>query len=158
MLGRPRPDKAAALPPEAFDRFLGDQPLDQREGVGGVRQEALAALGIDLGGAAAETLADIDPAADRAAVAGAGADAEQALFEHDRVDAVPGQLKRRGEPGIAAANDRDPRRMRHLGKFAGNRPVRLPPIRLRRKIGMENAGGRHRALHAGATPCRPPIS
>src|SRR5439155_7795717 len=76
MLRRPGADKAAALLPEAVDRFLGDQPLDQRERIGRVRQQPLGALRRDIGGAAGKALADIDPAADRAAIAGAGADAE----------------------------------------------------------------------------------
>ena len=87
------------------------------------------ALRIDLAGAARKTLADIDPAADRAAVARTGADAERAPLEDDRRDAVPRQFQRRREPGIAAADDRDARLARHVGEFAGNRRIRLPPIR-----------------------------
>jgi hypothetical protein len=77
VLRGPGTDKAAALLPEAVDRLLGDQPLDQREGIGRIRQQPLGAVRRDRGGAAGKALADIDPAADRAAIPGAGADAER---------------------------------------------------------------------------------
>ncbi len=143
MARRPGPDKPAALLPEAVDPFLVDQPLDQRERVRGVGQQPVRPLRIDLGGAPGKALADIDAAADRAAVARAGADPEGAPFEHDRLDPVPRQFERGGEPGIAGADDRDPRLARHIGKLAARRPVRLPPIRLGDKVGVEKIGPRH---------------
>src|SRR3954468_8604221 len=72
VLRRPGPDKPAALLPEAVDPFLFDQPLDQRERVRGVGQQPVGPLRIDLGGASGKALANIDAAANRAAVARAG--------------------------------------------------------------------------------------
>src|SRR5439155_17457118 len=62
MIGRPGADKTPALPPAALDRLLVDQPLDQREGIRGIRQQAAGALRIDLGRAAREARAESDPA------------------------------------------------------------------------------------------------
>ena len=129
MLLCPGADKAAGLLPETIDLLLADQPIDQAKGVGGVRQEPFGPLRLDIGGPAGEALADIDAAADRAAIAGAGAKAELAGFEHDRVDAVLGQFERRRQPGISAADDRDARRLaaRRRGHRRGR--IGLPPIR-----------------------------
>ena len=134
----PGADKAAGLFPEAIDLFLLDQPVDQAKRVGRVRQQPFGPLGLDIGGPAGEALADIDAAADRAAIAGAGAKAELAGFEHDGVDAVLRQFERRRQPGISAADDRDARRSRHIDEVAGGRRVGLPPIRGRREITVEN--------------------
>src|SRR5690348_2424275 len=60
MLPCPCADKAAGLFPETIDLLLGDQPIDQAKGVGGVRQQPLGSLRLDLGGPAGEALADID--------------------------------------------------------------------------------------------------
>src|SRR4029077_5551694 len=78
MLPCPGADKAAGLFPEAIDFFLLDQPVDPAKRVGGVRQQPLGPLWLDIGGPAGEAFADIDAAADGAAVAGAGAKAELA--------------------------------------------------------------------------------
>ena len=131
MLLCPGADKAAGLFPEAVDLFLLDQPVDQAKGVGGVRQQPFGPLGLDIGAPAGEALADIDAAADGAAIAGAGAKAELVGFEHDRVDAVLGQFERRRQPRISAADDRDARRSRHVDEVAGRRRVGFPPIRRR---------------------------
>src|SRR5215471_1205767 len=84
----PGPDKAPRLFPETFDILFLDYPVDQCKCVRSVRQQAGNAVGIDVGRLAGEALADIDPAADRTAVARTGAKAEFACFEHHRVDAV----------------------------------------------------------------------
>ena len=138
MLLCPRADETAGLFPEAIDLFLLDQPVDQAKGVRRVRQQPLGALGLDVGAPSGEALADIDAAADGAAVAGAGAKAELVGFEHDRLDAVLGQFERRRQPRISAADDRDARRFRHVDEVAGGRPVSLPPIGRGGKITVED--------------------
>jgi hypothetical protein len=97
---RPGPgaDKAARLFPVAIDFILGDQPVDEGERVGGVGQEPGRPLRRDLGAAAGKALADIDPAADRAAVPGAGAKAQFLGFEHDRLDPVLRKFERADSP------------------------------------------------------------
>jgi hypothetical protein len=49
------------------------------------------------------------------------------------------QFERRGEAGIAAADDRDARRTGDIDQIAGDRPISRPPIRRRLEIGVENA-------------------
>src|SRR6202043_1600102 len=88
MPARPGADKAAALLPAALDPLLRDQPLDEPEGVGRIRQQIMGAPILDLRRLAGEALADIDPAADRPAVARAGAVTELLRLEHGGVDAV----------------------------------------------------------------------
>src|SRR6266851_5436223 len=107
----------------------------------------MGALAIDRGGAAGKALADIDPAADRAAVARAGADPERPRLQHDRVDAVCRQFQRRRQPGIAAADDRDARLARYLHQLARHRPIRLPPIGFGHEIVMKDVGFAHRLRH-----------
>ena len=138
MLLCPRADEAARLFPEAIDVFLVDQPIDQGKGVGCVRQEPLGSLRLDIGGAAGEALADVDAAADGAAIAGAGAEAELVGLEHGGVDAVLGQFERHREPRISAADDRDARRPRQIDELTGGRPVSLPPIGRRREITVKD--------------------
>src|ERR1700722_14936234 len=127
MLRRPGALKAPAFLPGALDRLLLDQPLDQRERVIAVREHECGTLGGDFGGLAAKALADIDPAADRAAIARAGALAERALFKDDSVNAALRQFKRRRQPGIAAADNDDPRLARHRDRITGRGPISLPP-------------------------------
>ena len=129
MLFCPGADKAAGLFPKAGDLFLVDQPVDQRESIGGVGQDPLDPVGIDLDGFAGEALADIDAAADRTAISGAGAKAELVGFEHDRIDAVLGQLERRRQPGISAADDRHARITRHLDRARRQRACKPPTNR-----------------------------
>jgi hypothetical protein len=131
--------KSAALLPVAIDNLFLDEPLNEREGIVSVGQHPFGAPGIDRRRLAAEALADIDPAADRTAIARARPFAERALLEHDRVDAVLRQFERRGEAGIAAADDRDARRTGDIDQIAGDRPISRPPIRRRLEIGVENA-------------------
>src|SRR5205823_3984100 len=107
-----------ALLPIALDLLVLDEPLDQRERIGRIRQERLRALRRDRGGASGKAFPDIDPAADRAAIARRSADAERPPLEDDRVDPVPRQFERRGKPGIAAADNRDPRLVRHIDELA----------------------------------------
>src|SRR5262249_17375592 len=90
------------------------------------------------GGFAAESLADIDTAADRAAIAGAGPRAKLARLENDSVDVVLGQFERSRQPGISATDDRDACRSRQVGQLSGGWLVSLPPIRGRGKIPMED--------------------
>src|SRR5258708_3516797 len=52
MRRRPGADKAPALLPRAPDPFFLDQALDQRESVGGIRQQRVGAFRRNIGGAA----------------------------------------------------------------------------------------------------------
>src|SRR5438067_2078627 len=83
------------------------------------------------------------PATDRAAVPGAGADAERPPLQHDRRDPMLRQFERRREPGIAAADNRHPRLPRHLDELPGRRRIRLPPIRPGLKLGVKDAAACH---------------
>jgi malonyl CoA-acyl carrier protein transacylase len=72
----------------AIDIFFDDQTLHERECIMGIGEHAAGALGLDLGGLTAEALANVDAAAYRTAIAGAGALAQRAPFEDDGVDSV----------------------------------------------------------------------
>src|SRR5215471_10799894 len=93
MLSRPSADKPARSFPKTDDPFLGDEPVDQCERVGGVRQDVPGTCRFNLGSPAGEVLADIDPAADGTAIAGTGPKAELICFEDNAVNAVLGQLE-----------------------------------------------------------------
>jgi hypothetical protein len=146
MLRGPGALEPAALLPEAIDLFFRDQPLDERERVIAVGQHACGARGVDFRRLAAEALADIDTAADRATITRAGALAQRAPFEDHRVDTVLRQFERRRQPGITAANDGHPRLMRHLRRLTNRRLIGLPPIRCGLEVGMENILVRHGTL------------
>jgi hypothetical protein len=106
MRRRPGADEAAGLLPVAGDAVLGDQALDQAERVGAVRQHRARPFRFRIEALAGEALADIHPAADAAAIARAGAEAEFGGFQHDAVDALLRRLQRGRQPAIAAADDR----------------------------------------------------
>ena len=145
VLFGPCADKAARFFPEAGEVFLADQPVDQRKGVRGIGQQALGVLGADIRGLAGKALADIDPTADRAAIARTGAGAELIGFEHHRIDAVFGEFERGGQPRISAADDCGARALRQVDKISGLRSVSLPPIRCRCEIPVKDVGN-HRPM------------
>ena len=157
MVSCPGADKAAGLFPKAGDVFLFDQPVDQREGVGGVRQHPVGAAGLDIGGPAAEALADIDAAADRAAIARAGAKAELVGLRARpprcrawpvRARSTTRHIRRRRSRRVPRAGPRRARRRYGL--------VGLPPIGRGREIPVEDVGN-HRPLpiFAGANRASP---
>ena len=93
---------------------------------------------------AGEALADVDPAADAAAAARAGAGAELGGLEHAGVDSRIRELDGAGEPGIAAADDDHARRARHVDEIAGDGLVGLPPVGHRLEVLMEDVALAHR--------------
>ena len=144
VLRRPGADEAALLLPVAVDPLALDQRLDQAEGVVAGRQDDLHDLGIAGEHLAGEALADVDPAADAAAAARAGAGAELGGLEHAGVDPEVGKLDGAGEPGIAAADDGHARLARHVDELAGDRPVGLPPVGHRLEVLVEDVALAHR--------------
>ena len=100
------------------DRLVGDQPLDERVGVERVAEQGLAGL---LAVALDERpRSPLVAGMDDAAVAGRAAEAERLGLDERDAGAAPGQLAGRGDPGVAATDDDDVRRV-------GQRPA--PPIR-----------------------------
>ena len=100
------------------DRLVGDQPLDERVGVERVAEQGLAglvAVALDE-----RPRSPLVAGMDDAAVAGRAAEAERLGLDERDAGAAPGQLAGRGDPGVAAADDDDVRRV-------GQRPA--PPIR-----------------------------
>src|ERR1043166_5632542 len=96
-------DKAPPAFVAAFDFLTGDDFLEQQQRVRRIAPHGggLARYFILIGAAAArEALAEIDAAADRAAVAAARAGTEFVCLDDHDVGAGAAKLERRGEPAI----------------------------------------------------------
>ena len=90
-----------------------------------------------LSRAAGNALAQIDPGADPAAIAGAGARAERQCVGDNDGPPFAGQFQRRRQPGIAAADDENLAGAGQVGGMIRARPRCFSPERFGFVIGME---------------------
>src|ERR1043166_1680122 len=139
-------DKAPPAFVAAFNFLTGDDFLEQQQGVRRLAPQGggLARYFVLIGAAAArEALAEVDAAADRAAVAAARAGTELVCLDAPAGGAGAANLERRGEPAIAGADDRNVRARRQVGGAVRARSPRLPPVGRRLEVGMEQGVASH---------------